>query len=73
MWKPGAPAPGMHADTDKMEDGGAMSVVTFNPNSALSLSQQRARLPVFKVWSSSSSSSISLLGVLTYVIAIIVP
>ena len=67
MWKPGAPAPGMHADTDKMEDGGAMSVVTFNPNSALSLSQQRARLPVFKVWSSIP------LGALAYLIAIIVP
>jgi len=70
MWKPGAPAPGMHADTGKMVDGGVMPVVTFNPNSALSLSQQRARLPVFKVW---SSRSIPLLGVLAYVIAIIVP
>ena len=42
-------APGTHVVSEKAEVDGAFDVVPFNPLASLSLSQQRARLPVFKV------------------------
>ena len=42
-------APGAHVVSEKQEVDGAYDVVPFNPLASLSLSQQRARLPVFKV------------------------
>ena len=34
-----------------MERDGQFDVIPYNPFGSLSLSQQRAKLPVFKVWS----------------------
>ena len=45
----GSVAPGAHVGADRSEADAAYDVVRFNPLASLSLSQQRARLPVFKV------------------------
>ena len=45
----GTAAPGDHVVAEKQESDANYDVVPYNPLGSLSLSQQRARLPVFKV------------------------
>ena len=49
IYQIGFATPGEHVVAEKQERDGEMDVVAYNPLGSLSLSQQRARLPVFTV------------------------